>query len=203
MSNSNDPILNKLFQDSNTYIEKALDVNKEEYIKVVESRRSVRIYSDEKVLESDMLKCLELSLLSANSSNLQPWEFYWVRDLKKKERDGQKIGKNEEKLLCIKYGYNPDLYAGGGTEAKLNIKLGLKVQSMCGVVFRQEDMEKSCAQWQADYNSDPTRGNLTINYNCMKWHQITLKPWDKYRNIPDNLISSLFPFYDEDTENDQ
>ena len=48
MSNSNDPILNKLFQDSNTYIEKALDVNKEEYIKVVESRRSVRIYSDEK-----------------------------------------------------------------------------------------------------------------------------------------------------------
>ena len=107
MSNSNDPILNKLFQDSNTYIEKALDVNKEEYIKVVESRRSVRIYSDEKVLEPDMLKCLELSLLSANSSNLQPWEFYWVRDQSKKIKLidyclGQPAAKTAQELVvCV------------------------------------------------------------------------------------------------------
>lgn len=107
MSNSNDPILNKLFQDSNTYIEKALEVNKEEYIKVVESRRSVRIYSDEKVLESDMLKCLELSLLSANSSNLQPWEFYWVRNENKKLKLidyclGQPAAKTAQELIvCV------------------------------------------------------------------------------------------------------
>ena len=66
MSKSNDRILNKLFQESNTYIEEAIDVNQEEFIKVVESRRSVRIYDKSKVKEEDMLKCLELSLLSAN-----------------------------------------------------------------------------------------------------------------------------------------
>ena len=85
MSKSNERILNKLFEDSNTYIEKAINVNKDEFIKVVESRRSVRIYDDSQVEEKDMLKCLELSLLSANSSNLQPWEFYWVKDLEKKK----------------------------------------------------------------------------------------------------------------------
>ena len=86
MSKSNERILNKLFKDSNTYTEKAVPVNKEEFIKVVESRRSVRIYDNSQVKEEDMLKCLELSLLSANSSNLQPWEFYWVKDLDKKQQ---------------------------------------------------------------------------------------------------------------------
>jgi nitroreductase len=86
MSKSNERILNKLFKDSNTYTEEAISINKEEFIKVVESRRSVRIYDDSKVKEKDMLKCLELSLLSANSSNLQPWEFYWVKDLDKKQQ---------------------------------------------------------------------------------------------------------------------
>ena len=74
MPKSNDRILNKLFQDTNTYTEEAISLNKEEFIKVIESRRSVRIYDDTKVKEEDMLNCLELALLSPNSSNLQPWE---------------------------------------------------------------------------------------------------------------------------------
>ena len=86
MSNSNDRILNKLFEDSNQYVEDAIETNKEEFIKVVESRRSVRIYNESKIKESDMLECLRLSLLSANSSNLQAWEFYWVRDENKKNK---------------------------------------------------------------------------------------------------------------------
>ncbi len=86
MSKSNEPILNKLFKNSNTFIEEAIQTNREEFIKVVESRRSVRIFNDSKVDEQDMLKCLELSLLSANSSNLQSWEFYWVRDIDKKKQ---------------------------------------------------------------------------------------------------------------------
>jgi len=86
MSKSNEPILNRLFNNSNTYIEQAIDIDKEEFIKVVENRRSVRVYNDSKVNESDMLQCLELSLLSANSSNLQPWEFYWVKEPNKKKK---------------------------------------------------------------------------------------------------------------------
>ena len=107
MSKSNEPILNKLFKDSNTYVEEAIEVNKEEFIKVVESRRSVRIYNDAKVKEEDMLQCLELSLLSANSSNLQPWEFYWVRDLEKKNKLidyclGQPAAKTAQELVvCV------------------------------------------------------------------------------------------------------
>ena len=33
-----------------------------------------------------MRACLELTVLAPNSSNLQPWEFYWVRDKVKKEK---------------------------------------------------------------------------------------------------------------------
>jgi len=107
MSKSNEPILNRLFKDANTYVEEAIEVNKEEFIKVVESRRSVRIYNDAKVKEEDMLQCLELSLLSANSSNLQPWEFYWVRDLEKKNQLidyclGQPAAKTAQELVvCV------------------------------------------------------------------------------------------------------
>jgi nitroreductase len=31
-----------------------------------------------------MRKCLQLAVLAPNSSNLQPWEFYWVREVTKK-----------------------------------------------------------------------------------------------------------------------
>ena len=31
------------------------------------------------------MKALKAALLAANSSNLQPWEFYWIKDEKKKE----------------------------------------------------------------------------------------------------------------------
>ena len=107
MSKSNQPILNKLFTDSNTYTEEAISVNRDEFIKVVNSRRSVRIYDKSKVKEEDMYKCLELSLLSPNSSNLQPWEFYWVRDHNKKEKLidyclGQPAAKTAQELIvCV------------------------------------------------------------------------------------------------------
>ena len=55
MSKSNDRILNKLFQDTNTYKEEAIFLDKKEFIKVVESRRSVRIYNNSKVQEEDMI----------------------------------------------------------------------------------------------------------------------------------------------------
>ncbi len=61
-------------------------INREELIKTIESRRSVRVFSNENVLYDDMKKCLELAVLAPNSSNLQPWEFYWIRDEIKKEK---------------------------------------------------------------------------------------------------------------------
>ena len=80
------PILKELFETKNKHIEEVPTIDKEEFVKAVRSRRSVRNFKDEPVLEKDMRECLELTLLAPNSSNLQPWEFYWVRSTEKKEK---------------------------------------------------------------------------------------------------------------------
>lgn len=36
--------------------------------------------------ETVMHKCLDLAVLAPNSSNMQPWEFYWVRDEGRKKK---------------------------------------------------------------------------------------------------------------------
>ncbi|MDE2511651.1 MAG: nitroreductase family protein [Elusimicrobia bacterium] len=61
-------------------------VNWEEFRKVVETRRSVRVYDGTPVPEEHVREVLELALLAPNSSNLQPWEFYWVRTPEKRAR---------------------------------------------------------------------------------------------------------------------
>jgi len=57
-----------------------------DFFEAVNKRRSVRRFTDTAVPESVMRKCLKTSVLAANSSNLQPWEFYWIRDEKKKKK---------------------------------------------------------------------------------------------------------------------
>lgn len=68
------------------YTEAPEDADVKEFIKVVESRRSVRAYTNESIPEEVVRSCLDLALLAPNSSNLQPWEFYWVRDSDKKKQ---------------------------------------------------------------------------------------------------------------------
>jgi nitroreductase len=53
---------------------------------IVLARRSVRLFEKEAVPETVIEKALELALLAPNSSNLQPWEFYWVQDPEKKKK---------------------------------------------------------------------------------------------------------------------
>lgn len=53
---------------------------------VVKSRRSVRIYDGTPVPPEVVAQCLDLAVLAPNSSNLQPWEFYWVRTPAKKAK---------------------------------------------------------------------------------------------------------------------
>ena len=62
-------------------------VDPKEFRKVVENRRSVRVYdSTVKIPEAVVRDCLDLTLLAPNSSNLQPCEFYWVRSPDKKAK---------------------------------------------------------------------------------------------------------------------
>lgn len=59
--------------------------NPEAFTELVENRRSCRLYTEEKIPEDVMNKCLDLALLAPNSSNMQPWEFYWVRSKEKRK----------------------------------------------------------------------------------------------------------------------
>lgn len=67
------------------FAEPAPAINATEFVKVVESRRSVRVYDGTSIPPEIVNKCLDLALLAPNSSNLQMWEFYWVRSKEKKE----------------------------------------------------------------------------------------------------------------------
>jgi nitroreductase len=68
------------------YEEEAINCNFKEFKKVVESRRSVRVYDDTEISEEIMQRCFDMALLAPNSSNLQPWEFYWVKSPDKKKK---------------------------------------------------------------------------------------------------------------------
>lgn len=66
------------------YVEEILETNPEEFEKVIHNRRSCRVYTNEKVPKHIVEKVLDWGLAAPNSSNLQPWEFYWIQDPKKK-----------------------------------------------------------------------------------------------------------------------
>lgn len=68
------------------YSEDSKYYNPEAFTELVANRRSCRLYTDEKIPEDVMNKCLDLALLAPNSSNMQPWEFYWVRSKDKRQK---------------------------------------------------------------------------------------------------------------------
>ena len=56
-----------------------------DFFELINKRRSVRKFSNEIIPEGFVTKALNAALLAANSSNLQPWEFYWVKDANNKD----------------------------------------------------------------------------------------------------------------------
>jgi nitroreductase len=89
------------------YSENAPNTDPQAFETVVRSRRSTRVYTEEPVPEEVMRRCLDLTLLAPNSSNLQPWEFHWVRDADKKSELarlclGQPAAKTaQEMVVCV------------------------------------------------------------------------------------------------------
>lgn len=53
---------------------------------LVLARRSVRLFEKDPVPESVIERAFDLALLAPNSSNLQPWEFFWIRNPEKKKK---------------------------------------------------------------------------------------------------------------------
>ncbi len=58
----------------------------DEFRQVVESRRSVRKFTDKKIPQKILDACLDLALLAPSSCNLQPWEFHVVQSPDKKQK---------------------------------------------------------------------------------------------------------------------
>src|SRR3990167_128269 len=58
----------------------------DEFRQVVESRRSVRKFTDRKIPKDVLDACLDLALLAPSSCNLQPWEFHVVQSPEKKQK---------------------------------------------------------------------------------------------------------------------
>lgn len=57
-----------------------------DFFEAVNYRRSCRRYTQEPVPETVIEKCLDAAVLAPNSSNMQMWEFYWVRTPDKKAK---------------------------------------------------------------------------------------------------------------------
>ena len=60
-----------------------------EFFAAVEARRSCRRYTSEPVPAEVMNRAIDAALLAPNSSNMQLWQFYWVRSPEKKKALGE------------------------------------------------------------------------------------------------------------------
>jgi len=56
-----------------------------DFFDALNKRRSVRRYTPTPVPDTVIQKALDAALKAPNSSNLQPWEFYWVKSPEKKQ----------------------------------------------------------------------------------------------------------------------
>ena len=50
-----------------------------DFFELNDKRRSVRKFFNETIPGEVIIKALNAALPAANSSNLQPWKFYWVK----------------------------------------------------------------------------------------------------------------------------
>ena len=78
----------------------------EAFKQVVESRRSVRKFTDTPIPDNVLRDCLKLAMLAPNSSNLQPWEFYVIDSEKMRNRANkicmnQNAAKTAARLIAI------------------------------------------------------------------------------------------------------
>ncbi len=56
-----------------------------DFFETVERRRSIRKYSEKQVPAGVMTRAIDAALLAPNSSNMQTWQFHWVRSEQKKK----------------------------------------------------------------------------------------------------------------------
>lgn len=80
--------------------------NLQAFREVVESRRSVRRFTDTPIPDAVLADCLRLAMLAPNSSNLQPWEFYVIDSVDSRKRAikncmNQNAAKTSARLIAV------------------------------------------------------------------------------------------------------
>ncbi len=60
-------------------------VNRNAFQRIVESRRSIRVYDKQPIPQDTMLSCLREATLAPSSSNLQPYQLLWIRSESQKK----------------------------------------------------------------------------------------------------------------------
>lgn len=91
----------------------APETDAQAFYEVVDSRRSIRVYSHDPVPEDVIRRAMDAALKAPNSSNLQTWQIHWVRsEAKKKELArfclGQPAATTAQELLV--FVARPDLW---------------------------------------------------------------------------------------------
>lgn len=66
--------------------EEAIDIDYKEFKNTIDSRRSVRVFTDKEIPQSVIDNAIEDALNAPNSSNLQTWKFLRVKTVEKKEK---------------------------------------------------------------------------------------------------------------------
>ena len=59
--------------------------NSMDFFETVKTRRSIRRFENRSVPSEVILKAFNAAILAPNSSNIQAWNFYWVRTPEKKK----------------------------------------------------------------------------------------------------------------------
>ncbi len=80
-------------------------------IKCIKTRRTIRKFKDEKVLEKDLKEMVDCGRLAPTANNVQPWEFIAVQDDEKLEAIGEACdygGFIKEAGACILVAGDPE-----------------------------------------------------------------------------------------------
>lgn len=95
------------------YYEEPIATDFKAFKDVVQSRRSIRRFLPEPIPDSLVEEILDLGMLAPNSSNLQPWVFYWVKnEQKRKALAGATLNQNAAKTapVLIVVGVRPSIW---------------------------------------------------------------------------------------------
>lgn len=125
-----------------------------DFFEAVKTRRSIRKYTEKPVPREVIEKALDAALLAPNSSNLQTWEFFWVREPAKKAKLveaclGQSAARTAQELIVVVA--NPSLWRKTNPEMQRFLTTLPKVPSVVKLYYHKLVPALYGQQWAAPF----------------------------------------------------